>query len=91
MLSVQRALLGAIKPHMRAVYVGHDEKSIFLKLFVDQIVTEDDLEDISVIGNEVIADFPWANIIEECVFSEDRQNTFTVKNFTAVAYARHEL
>lgn len=92
MLSVQRALLGAIKPHMRAILVGFDEESIYIKSVVDQSVTEEDREDLSIIGGEILADFPFINsIVEECSFSNDKPSALTINSFKGFAYMRYEL
>jgi hypothetical protein len=67
-LSVQRALLGAVDQRMFAVTVEMQDQTIMLRSYVIGQVTPDDLEQIQIVGTEVIADFdsPW-QIDEYCL------------------------
>ena len=68
LLSLQRALLGAVTPNMRAICVGWDEKLIRIRAIYDGEIDDEDRERFSEVGTKVIADFsaPMA-IEEECV------------------------
>lgn len=57
LLSVQRALLGEVFPSLRGVSVGLDERSIRLVCYVDGPVSPMDLDRLSGVEAEVIADF----------------------------------
>lgn len=59
MLSVRRALSGEIFPELLAVaYELLSERSFKLLFFLDQLPSEEQIESISIIETEVIADFP---------------------------------
>ena len=61
LLSVQRALLGAVPAALRAVTCGWDGTTIKLHFVFDGEITSDDFEVAQVVATEVIADFtaPW--------------------------------
>lgn len=68
--SLIRALLKEVYPSVRAVAfsVVSDEKLI-IRFYLDKQVDEDDLEVMSCVATEVIADMEFVDIEEQCVFS----------------------
>lgn len=57
LLSLQRALLGAISPAIRAVTVRFDESSIYFEVFVHGEISDEVREAMSEVETEVMADF----------------------------------
>ena len=70
LLSIQRALLGAVTPNIRAVTAGIDEGTITLRWIIDGEITDALEDDLSVAGTEVISDFETHQITEEFVRSD---------------------
>jgi hypothetical protein len=68
LLSVQRALLGAVPAALREVSCGWSGQEIKLRFVFDGEIDQDDYESSKIVGSEVIADFsaPWT-ISEEIV------------------------
>jgi hypothetical protein len=64
-LSVQRALLGAVPPSLRAVSIDADDLKIYYRCIFDSETTEKEKELLSVAASEVIADFSAYSIEEE--------------------------
>jgi hypothetical protein len=58
LLSLQRALIGMITPNMLAVYVSWTETEVFVRVLFDGTVSPDDIEGVSIIETEIIADIP---------------------------------
>lgn len=56
-LSIQRALLGAITPNIRAIFAELIEQNIQIYFYYDGKIQVDDEENASSITSEVIADF----------------------------------
>ncbi|WP_418646899.1 hypothetical protein ACNQFN_15125 [Thauera butanivorans] len=56
-LSIQRALLGEVSPHLRAVVLSVDCKKIDVHFYFDGDVSEEDEESVSCIETEILADF----------------------------------
>jgi hypothetical protein len=71
-LSLQRALLGEVTGRLVGVTCGLLGRHIQIRAYVSGIVSEQDVEWISVVGAEVIADFPDGYTIEESCMSADR-------------------
>jgi hypothetical protein len=61
LLSVQRALLGAVPAALRQVSCGWSGQEIKLRFVFDGEINPDDYESCQMVGSEVIADFnaPW--------------------------------
>ena len=57
LLSVQRALLGAVSPALRGVTIDWDRETIRIIAFFDGLISDDDIESMSVVETEVMADF----------------------------------
>ena len=68
LLSVQRALLGAVPASLREVSCGWERTEVKLRFVFDGDIDPDDYEGARIAGSEVIADFsePWT-IAEEIV------------------------
>lgn len=64
-LSLQRALLGNITPNMRRVSGELHERTIRLLFLFASPASEEELEIVSCVGAEVIADYPEGYWIEE--------------------------
>jgi hypothetical protein len=68
LLSLQRALRGAVSPAMRAVGVDWDEKAIRIVAIIDGPISDEDEDAIQVVGSEVAADFSDVDRVEDrCV------------------------
>lgn len=61
LLSVQRALLGAVSPSLRGVTVGWQDNLIRLRFYFDGPISDEEYSAVQVVSTEVIADFqsPW--------------------------------
>ena len=67
-LSVQRALLGNISDNVRAVVFTVDIQSLRLRFYIDQEISEANVESASCVETEVIADYGAAyKVAAECV------------------------
>ncbi|WP_206522897.1 hypothetical protein [Mesorhizobium sp. M7A.F.Ca.US.006.01.1.1] len=55
---MQRALLGAVSPRLRAVTCGWEGFEITLRLVFDGEVVDQDFEDAGIVAADVAADFP---------------------------------
>ena len=55
-LSLQRALLGMITSNIRAVYADSKDLQIVIYFFFDGEFTEDEVEEVSCVETEVLAD-----------------------------------
>lgn len=96
LLSVQRALIGEISHSMRKIMVmwNKDKLEIRLHFIFEQNPSEDDLESVSLIETEIIADFfsdaePWlVHSTTETTAGQINWNNYP--DFTTV-YARKEV
>ena len=71
-LSIQVALLGEVTDRLVAVTCGIKDQVVSVRAYVRGAVQEDDVETLSFIAGEVIADFPDGYMIEEtCVSADD--------------------
>ncbi|MGO9672979.1 MAG: hypothetical protein ACLPSF_02220 [Methylocella sp.] len=66
-LSVNRALLGAVSPSLRSVQVEYADNEINIYCFFDGAISEDDSEDMSAAASEVAASFPNHKVYEHCI------------------------
>ena len=67
-LSAQRALLGEVAPNLRALTAGLEGPKILVWAYYDPPATDLEIERVSCIAAEIIADFPEPYYIEEKVF-----------------------
>ena len=58
LLSMQRALLGAIPPRLRAVTVRFDDTRLHFDAFFEGAIRDEDHETMSEVETELIAGFP---------------------------------
>jgi hypothetical protein len=70
-LSIQRALLGEVAERLASVTCGIKGQVVSVRAYVSGPVREADLERLSFIAAEVIADFPEGYTIEESCLSVD--------------------
>lgn len=63
-LSLNRALLGAVSNSLRAVHFQADEKKIDIFFFFDGVISVDDEDTMGTVGAEVAADFPALSVYE---------------------------
>ena len=70
-LSVQRALIGEVTDRLFGVTCGIHEKTVQIRAYYSGKVTPNDVERVSFLGAEVIADFPEPYRIEEATLSAD--------------------
>jgi hypothetical protein len=64
LLSVQRALLGAIGESVQAICVDWDERRIMMTAFSAGELTDDEREALEVAATEVVADFPVGAVVD---------------------------
>ena len=57
-LSMNRALWGAVSPALRAAKIAWDKDSIHLYFYYDGEISEEDWESSECVATEVISDFP---------------------------------
>jgi hypothetical protein len=74
LLSLQRALIGMITQSMLAVYVSWTEAEVCIRVLFDRPISRDDIEWVSIIETEVIADIPTHAvkcIAEPCLYAKN--------------------
>jgi hypothetical protein len=65
LLSVQRALVGAVSPSLYGVCVAFEAKTVLLTLYIAETASEEEVEDLRVVGTEVIADFSESFVVDD--------------------------
>ena len=90
LLSVQRALLGAVAPDLRAVSCGWAGTEITLRFVFDGEIAEANTEAAQIVGAEVIADFPAAWTIREDIVRLDYPADLRPGALAHWAYLRKE-
>jgi hypothetical protein len=90
LLSLQRALLGAVPSSLRGVTCGWDDQRITLRFIFDGPIHEDDEQEMYVVGAEVVADFKALVSIDEQVIRVDSPEKLTGYALQAWAYMRRE-
>jgi hypothetical protein len=90
LLSVQRALLGAVSPRLRAVTCGWEGVEITLRFVFDGEMVEEDLEDAGVVATEVAADFPAPWTVDEDVARLDYPDDLRPVGLALWAFRRKE-
>ncbi|WP_298866271.1 hypothetical protein [uncultured Gimesia sp.] len=94
LLSIQRALLGAISPEMRAIDVSWNDSEIRLRFTVDANEDNDIDELVNAIEGEIEGDFlPDAKVSSEVIVVPDGIPVSVFNFFDqgyARVYARHE-
>lgn len=78
LLSIQRALLGAIYPAIRVISVNFQGlDKITINCFLDREPNNDDYENISIVTGEVCADIPFKSAEEKCICFTDNLNSLS--------------
>ncbi|QKD02640.1 hypothetical protein [Mesorhizobium loti] len=90
LLSVQRALLGAVSPRLRAVTCGWEGFEITLRFVFDGEVADPDLEDAGIVATEVAADFPAPWTVDEEIARLDHPDDLRRGALALWAYWRKE-
>jgi hypothetical protein len=90
LLSVQRALLGAVPGSLRAVTCHWEETEIKLRFVFDGEIDDDDYEAAGIVGSEVIADFPAPWTICEDIVRVDYPGSLCSQPVVLWAYRRKE-
>lgn len=67
-LNIQRALLGEVSSKLRAVIFSVLDKELDVRFYFDGEIGEDDIESVSCVETEVLADYDENfNVIAKCV------------------------
>ncbi|MEE9336266.1 MAG: hypothetical protein V3U65_19425 [Granulosicoccaceae bacterium] len=67
-LSIQRALLGEVLPHLRAVVFSIEAKAVDVRFYFDGVVGEDAEESASCVETEILADYdPEDTVTIHCI------------------------
>ncbi len=90
LLSIQRALLGAVSANLRAVSGEWTDTRIKLRFLYDGEVGAGDVDSAQVVGSEVIADFPSPWTIEEEILRLDFPADPRPHSLALWAYLRKE-
>jgi hypothetical protein len=90
LLSLQRALLGAVPHSLRAVTCNWEGTKIKLRFVFDGEIDEEDYETAGIVGTEVIADFPAPWTICEDIVRVDYPGTLCPRPLALWAYRRKE-
>ncbi|MEP6564002.1 MAG: hypothetical protein ABJB10_02620 [Mesorhizobium sp.] len=90
LLSLQRALLGAVPHNLRAVTCGWEGTEVKLRFVFDGEIAEQDQEDAWIVGTEVVADFPAPWTISEDIVREDHPDSLNLGALALWAYRRKE-
>ncbi len=91
LLSLQRALLGAVSPALREVSCGWQDHKISLRFVFDGKILETDREAAHIVGSEVSADFPDDWDIEEDIVRLDAPAKLPLPKIAAIlAFRRRE-
>lgn len=89
-LSLQRALVGAVPPSLRAVTCGWAGTEVQIRYIFDGPINPDEHEDMLCVGTEVIADFPSPWTIDEQAVRVDHPESLAPHLLRAWAYMRKE-
>ena len=90
-LSLQRALLGAVTPNMRAVYGRWNGDEIIVTFVFDGDISTDDIETTGSVTTEVISDFSSPEVtITENLIHTDGKVPLVHEGLGRLAYLRQE-
>ena len=89
-LSLQRALLGAVTPALRACGFTLDKSSLAVTFVFDGAPTEDDIEAIQMATTELISDFPEELYLQEQVMRVDSPAPVPQSKLGRLVFLRRE-
>ncbi len=90
LLSVQRALLGAVPHNLRAVTCDWEGTEIKLRFVFDGEIDEENYETAGIVGAEVVADFPAPWTVSEDIIRLDYPDSLCPGPLVLWAYRRKE-
>jgi len=90
LLSVQRALLGAVSSSLRAVACAWHDEQIILRFVFDGSISDADEESMHIVASEVIADFHAPATIDEQIIRSDYPSNLNDHALESWAYIRKE-
>ncbi|QKC95777.1 hypothetical protein [Mesorhizobium sp. NZP2298] len=90
LLSVQRALLGAVSRRLRAVTCAWEGVEITLRFVFDGEPTDQDSEDAGIVAAEVAADFPAPWTVDEDIARLDYPDDLRPGALALWAFRRKE-
>ena len=85
----QCALLGAITPNIRKVYIGLIDKTIQLVFVFDGKISENDIDNASCVGTEIVANYNDLLINEQFISIPPPKDYIMPEDYFCV-YARKE-
>ena len=89
LLSAQRALLGEITPNIRHIWIGLIDKTIQFIVIFDGEISEDDEDNMSCVGTEIVSDF-YDLFINEQFLSIPYPEHYVIPENHFCVYARKE-
>lgn len=90
LLSLQRALVGAVPASLRAVTCDWTDTTILLRQIFDGPIDPGDEEAMRIVGTEVISDFPPEVALDEQIIRIDHPASLASHFLRAWAYMRKE-
>lgn len=95
LLSAQRALLGAITPKIRAIYLRgfEDEgnlKGFALRVYFESVPTEEEQEILRIATTEIVSDFPQPLMCDEEFLVLPPPNIWITEENEIPIYIRYE-
>ena len=88
-LSAQNVLLGTITPNIRQIWIGLIDRTIQFVVIFDGEISEDDEDNMSCVGTEIISDF-CDLFINEQFLSVSPPNRYEIPEDYLLVYARKE-
>ena len=88
-LSTNRALLGAITPHLRAIAIDYDSQKFLLRGYFDLGATEEEKEMLNAALTEITADL-WQEIKEWKFEAIDRPYPSEMESLKEMVFRRYE-
>lgn len=89
LLSIQRALLGAITPNIRGIACAWNKSKITIYCYFDGEITEEDEDSMDCVATEVIADFLEHTVDLQCI-TVNVSESLTQHRLLAWVYMRKE-
>ncbi len=90
LMSLQRALLGAVTPELRAVGVDWSSDCIVIHAYFDQAISDEARELTNEVETEVMADFPPEVEVRMVCLRLDAPGQIEFMGLPAWAFSRHE-